>query len=79
MATCSAAEQALHSGDGGEPARPNMRFCGFYRRSPVENAIFIVPALGGAERKLGQTEPSLSRQAWPQCRLSWSPDVMLIR
>jgi len=53
---------------------PDGRYLAFIRRSPVENAIFIVPALGGAERKLGQTEPSLSRQAWSQCRLSWSPD-----
>lgn len=50
------------------------RYVAFLRRSASENGIFIVPALGGAQRKVGKTEPSLSRQAWPQCRLSWSPD-----
>ncbi len=53
---------------------PDGRHLAFLRRSAGENGIFIVPALGGAERKLGQTEPNLSRQAWSQCRLSWSPD-----
>jgi Tol biopolymer transport system component len=53
---------------------PDGRYLAFLRRSANENGIFIVPALGGAERKLGQTEPNLSSQAWSQCRLSWSPD-----
>jgi len=53
---------------------PDGRYLAFLRRSTSENGIFIVPALGGAERKLGKTEPNLSRQAWSQCRLSWSPD-----
>ncbi len=53
---------------------PDGRYLAFLRRSATENGIFIVPALGGAERKLGKTEPNLSRQAWPQCRLSWSAD-----
>jgi Tol biopolymer transport system component len=53
---------------------PDGRHLAFIRRSASENGIFIIPALGGAERKLGQTEPNLSRQAWSQCRLSWSPD-----
>jgi Tol biopolymer transport system component/tRNA A-37 threonylcarbamoyl transferase component Bud32 len=53
---------------------PDGRYLAFIRRSASENGVFIIPALGGAERKLGQTEPSVSRQAWPQCRLSWSPD-----
>jgi eukaryotic-like serine/threonine-protein kinase len=46
---------------------PDGRYLAFLRRSASENGIFIVPALGGPERKLGKTEPSLSR-------LSWSPD-----
>ncbi len=53
---------------------PDGRYLAFIRRSAGENGIFIVPALGGAERKLGQTGPNLSSQAWSQCRLSWSPD-----
>jgi eukaryotic-like serine/threonine-protein kinase len=53
---------------------PDGRYLAFLRRSATENGIFIVPALGGDERRLGTTEPSLSRQAWSQCRLSWSPD-----
>jgi Tol biopolymer transport system component/serine/threonine protein kinase len=53
---------------------PDGRHLAFFRRSASENGIFIVPALGGAERKLGQTEPNLTRQAPSQCRLSWSPD-----
>jgi len=53
---------------------PDGRYLAFLRRSAIETGIFIVPALGGTERKLGKTEPSLSRQGWSQCRLSWSPD-----
>jgi Tol biopolymer transport system component len=53
---------------------PDGRYLAFIRRTEVENGIFIVPALGGAERKLGRTEPTISTQAWPDCRLSWSPD-----
>ncbi len=53
---------------------PDGRYLAFIRRTASENGIFIVPALGGSERKLGQTEPSLSRQAWSQCILNWSPD-----
>ncbi len=46
---------------------PDGRYLAFLRRSASENGIFIVPALGGAERKVGKTEPELSR-------LAWSPD-----
>ena len=53
---------------------PDGRHLAFIRRSASENGIFIIPALGGAERKLGRTEPSLSSQAWSECRLSWWPD-----
>jgi Tol biopolymer transport system component len=51
---------------------PDGRYLAFLRRSATENSIFIVPALGGTERKLGKTEPS--RQGWSQTRLSWAPD-----
>lgn len=53
---------------------PDGRYLAFLRRSAGENGVFIVPALGGAERKLGRTESNLSSQAFPQCKLSWSPD-----
>ena len=46
---------------------PDGRYLAFIRRSPSEDGIFTVPALGGVERKLGRAEPTLSR-------LSWSPD-----
>jgi Tol biopolymer transport system component len=46
---------------------PDGRYLAFRRRSTSENGIFIVPALGGVERKLGKTESGLSR-------LAWSPD-----
>ena len=46
---------------------PDGRYLAFLRRQASENGIFIVPALGGAERKLGKTEPGLSK-------LAWSPD-----
>src|SRR5215204_4528440 len=46
---------------------PDGRYLAFIRRTEGENGIFIVPALGGAERKLGRAEPTLSG-------LSWSPD-----
>ncbi len=53
---------------------PDGRYLAFIRRSASENGIFIVPALGGTERKLGQTEPTLSSQASSECKVSWSPD-----
>ena len=53
---------------------PDGRHLAFLRRSASEDGIFIVPALGGPERRLGRTESSLSRQGWAQCRMSWSPD-----
>ena len=46
---------------------PDGRYLAFLRRQASENGLFIVPALGGPERKLGKTEPGLSR-------LAWSPD-----
>ena len=46
---------------------PDGRYVAFLRRLPTENDLFIVPALGGTERKLGKTKPGLSR-------LAWSPD-----
>jgi Tol biopolymer transport system component/TolB-like protein len=46
---------------------PDGRYLAFIRRSASENGVFIVPALGGAERKLARTEPGSSR-------LAWSPD-----
>ena len=54
--------------DVGPAWSPDGRYLAFLRRSATENGIFIVPALGGAERKLGQTEHNLFS------RLSWSPD-----
>ena len=46
---------------------PDGRYLAFIRRTEGENGIFIVPALGGAERKLGRAEPTYSG-------LRWSPD-----
>jgi len=46
---------------------PDGRYIAFTRRTATETGIFIVPALGGVERKLGRTEPSTHG-------LAWSPD-----
>src|SRR6266446_5226399 len=44
---------------------PDGRYVAFYRESGVGGAIFMVPALGGSERRLA----AASRPG-----LSWSPD-----
>jgi Tol biopolymer transport system component/serine/threonine protein kinase len=46
---------------------PDGRHIAFIRRTESENEIFLVPALGGVERKIGKTVANTSR-------LAWSPD-----
>jgi Tol biopolymer transport system component len=43
---------------------PDGRFIAFIRHTEKENGIFLVPALGGVERKVGQTVPNTSGLAW---------------
>jgi Tol biopolymer transport system component/DNA-binding winged helix-turn-helix (wHTH) protein len=45
----------------------------FYRLSGADTGVYVVPALGGAERKLRSTNTSAAHSEWsPQ--ISWSPD-----
>jgi Tol biopolymer transport system component/DNA-binding winged helix-turn-helix (wHTH) protein len=52
---------------------PDGRFIAFARRGKDDNntGIYILPALGGSERKLADATFAGS---WPQYLLSWSPD-----
>jgi serine/threonine protein kinase len=49
---------------------PDGRYIAFYRESGAGGAIFMVPALGGPERRLGQSTETW----WSGADLSWSPD-----
>jgi Tol biopolymer transport system component/DNA-binding winged helix-turn-helix (wHTH) protein len=54
---------------------PDGRHVAFYRQSVVGGGIFIVPALGGGERKLASVTPaSLGFRTIERACLSWSPD-----
>jgi len=52
---------------------PDGRFIAFARRGQDDNdtGIYLLPALGGSERKLSDATPAGS---WPLYLLSWSPD-----
>jgi len=51
---------------------PDSRQVAFLRQGDVENAIYVVPALGGTERKLYTTPRTL----YPA--LAWSPDGRMV-
>jgi eukaryotic-like serine/threonine-protein kinase len=50
---------------------PDARYVAFCRSFSDHIEIWMVPALGGVERKLGEVA---SRTQWAGCGLSWSPD-----
>jgi Tol biopolymer transport system component/tRNA A-37 threonylcarbamoyl transferase component Bud32 len=50
---------------------PDGRYIAFHRHTESEDGIYLVPALGGPERKL--YSPRLGG-AWGDERLAWSPD-----
>jgi Tol biopolymer transport system component/predicted Ser/Thr protein kinase len=53
---------------------PDGRFIAFLREQSTEKlAVFLVPALGGAERKLGETWNG-GWIRWSDSYLAWSPD-----
>lgn len=51
---------------------PDGRYIAFYRRLPQHDEIWTIPALGGAERKIG--ESASATFWWRSGQLSWSPD-----
>ncbi len=55
---------------------PDGRYIAFCRKFSDRDEIWMIPALGGAERKLGQTASSGSywQSGSPTPKLSWSPD-----
>jgi Tol biopolymer transport system component/DNA-binding winged helix-turn-helix (wHTH) protein len=60
---------------------PDGRYIAFGRILKGETGIYIVPASGGAERKVRNTlweEPELYEVFWQMGRLSWSPDGKLL-
>ena len=60
---------------------PDGRYIAFCRIQKGETGIYIVPALGGAERKVRDThweEREFYEVFWYFGRLSWSPDGKLL-
>jgi Tol biopolymer transport system component len=55
--------------DGTPTWSPDGRFIAFSRTGPTENAYYIVPSLGGPERKLADWYPERAGSG-----MSWSPD-----
>lgn len=53
---------------------PDARYIAFCRDVSDRSEIWMVPALGGAERKLGEVIKGLGGPGGPGCGLSWSPD-----
>jgi len=49
---------------------PDGRYIAFSRLSKSDSSIYLIPALGGVERKLAQTNFSY----WLSLKISWSPD-----
>src|SRR5205814_5226415 len=49
---------------------PDGRYIAFFRSRGEASEIWMIPALGGAERKLGET----AAPDWGGPGLSWSPD-----
>jgi Tol biopolymer transport system component/DNA-binding winged helix-turn-helix (wHTH) protein len=60
---------------------PDGRYIGFCRILEGETGIYIIPALGGAERRVRETlwqERKFDEILWSAGRLSWSPDGKLL-
>jgi Tol biopolymer transport system component/DNA-binding winged helix-turn-helix (wHTH) protein len=49
---------------------PDGRYIAFSRLSKSDSSIYLIPALGGVERKLAQTNFNY----WLSLKISWSPD-----
>jgi len=60
---------------------PDGRYIAFCRIQEGETGIYIIPALGGIERRVRHTlwqEQEFSQVIWSAGRLSWSPDGKLL-
>jgi Tol biopolymer transport system component/DNA-binding winged helix-turn-helix (wHTH) protein len=60
---------------------PDGRYIAFCRIQKGETGIYIIPSLGGAERRLRKTlweDEELYQVIWNASRLSWSPDGKLL-
>ena len=60
---------------------PDGRYIAFCRILEGETGIYIIPALGGAERRVRETlwqERKFDEISWSAGRLSWSPDGKLL-
>ena len=60
---------------------PDGRYIAFCRILEGETGIYIIPALGGAERRVPETlwqERKFDEILWSAGRLSWSPDGKLL-
>jgi Tol biopolymer transport system component/DNA-binding winged helix-turn-helix (wHTH) protein len=59
---------------------PDGRFIAFARAGKDDNetGIYLLPALGGSERKLAEATTAGYAECWAQYLLSWSPDGKLL-
>jgi Tol biopolymer transport system component len=60
---------------------PDGRYIAFCRIQKGQTGVYIIPALGGAERRLRETlweEQEFYQVHWNTGRLSWSPDGKLL-
>lgn len=58
--------------DRGPSWSPDGRWIAFTRQGGNENGLYLIPSLGGAERKIATLAPALLPE-WP-VPLSWTPD-----
>ncbi len=56
---------------------PDGKWIAFSRRQAKGTGVYVIPALGGPERKLGEADSLIGVQDWPpnpQVASDWSPD-----
>lgn len=62
--------------EGGPAWSPDGRSIAFVRHDGRQSAVYLVPPIGGAERKL--MDVSIRRWDWSDRHLAWSPDSKIL-